>query len=256
MTIASTLHALCSRPKVLTAVVVGSLLCIAVVAVLIVRRVLKTSLQTASLFNGVVNGNGEAVRVKAGKLPELSNGAEFGYSFWVFLQPSAPAVAERLVLAQPDAGGVTVTLDADANALSLRLPGASAVPKIKYVPMARWVHVVAVYANSAVTFFLDGEVHSVHAVDVPMSFAGPSSDIAISGGISAPDAAGFSGYVGYVSFMNFYPSVGLVKRMYALGPTTSAGGGVFSVFGMHGYGVRSPVYRLNTVEEAGDTSAL
>lgn len=245
MTVAARVRALSSDPRLLAGLVACSLACIAIVATLVTRRVLRSTLQTASAFNGTVPGNGDPVVVKAGQLPGLLNGTEFGYSFWIFVQASAPTVAERSVLTHPAGTGVAVTLDRDANALSFRLPGATVVPRIKYIPMARWVHIVAVYAGGGVTFYLDGEVHSVHAVDVPMNFAGPSGDMTIGGGSSLPDATGFSGYVGYVSYLNFHPSVGLVKRLYAAGPATRRG--FFSAFGMHGYGVRSPLYRLNTV---------
>jgi len=245
------LHAYLARPKVMATVVGVSLLCLTIVAVLVTRRILKTSLTIKAAFNDIASGNGERVAVKASALPDLSNGAEFGYSLWLYLQPGPGAGADRLVLAHPvDGNGARLALDRDTNSLKFTVTGAEDAPAIKYLPMSRWVHVVAVYANGTLTYFMDGEVHSVHAIDVPLSFAGPTGNLTISGGNNVPGYAGFTGYVGYVSYLNFYPSPGLVKRLYAMGPTPTRG--FFSLFGMQGYGVRSPVYKLAGVRANGE----
>jgi hypothetical protein len=43
--------------------------------------------------------------------------------------------------------------------------------------------------------------------------------------------------------LNYFPSAADVKKMYYAGPIE--GGSVMKWMGMKGYGVRSPVYRLN-----------
>ncbi len=247
------LHAYLAQPRVMTAVVGGSLLCLTIVAVLVIRRVLQTSLVVQPVFNDLASGNGDRVVVKGSSIPDLANGLEFGYSFWLYLQPGPGAVSDRLVFAHPvDGNGCKVYLDRDSNAVRFAVSGASDAPAVKYVPMSRWVHLVAVCANGTLTWFVDGEVHSVHALDVPLTFSGPTGSLTICGGANTVGMSPFQGYCGYVSFMNFYPSPGLVKRMYNLGPTPKTG--FFSMFGMAGYGVRSPVYKLATVRAGGEKS--
>lgn len=248
------LHAYVCQPHVIKIVIAVSLVLLAIVTVLVVRRILTTPLATKMVFNDVVSGAGNKVVIKAGAIPELRNGSEFGYSFWLYLNPSGPTNNDRLVFAHPaDGKGIKVVLSPDSNMLQFKADESSDAPAIKYVPMSRWVHIVAVYANGTLTYFMDGEVHSVHAVGGSngaemMGFSGPSANMTVSGGhsVSVPGGTAydsFQGYVGYISFMNFYPSPGLVKRMYAKGPFPEQG--FFNMFGMMGYGVRSPVYKIS-----------
>lgn len=247
------LHAFLCQPHVIKIVIVVSLVLLSIVTVLVVRRILTTPLATKMVFNDVVSGAGNKVVVKAGSIPELRNGSEFGYSFWLYLNPSSPTSNDRLVFAHPaDGQGVKVVLAPDSNMLLFKADGSTDTPAIKYVPMSRWVHIVAVYANGTLTYFMDGEVHSVHAVGSNgaemMGFSGPAANMTVSGGHSVGMPGGnaydpFQGYVGYITFMNFYPSPGLVKRLYAMGPVPEVG--FFSLFGMMGYGVRSPVYKIS-----------
>lgn len=246
------MHGFLQQPTVMKVVILVSIVLLVIVAILVIRRVLKTSLTVKPVFSDMISGSGERVVIKASNIPDLSNGSEFGYSFWLYLSPGPGAMNDRLIIAHSTDSGVRICLDRDSNSLKFMATGATDAPTIKYVPMSRWVHIVAVYANGTLTFFMDGEVHSVHAINVPPTFAGPSGNMTISGGANAvaTNTAGFSGYVGYVSYLNFYPSTGLVKRLYAQGPTPSRG--FFSMFGMHGYGVRTPIYRLNTVRPGGE----
>jgi len=234
-----------SNKHVILLLALGTLVAIIVLTVLIARRVLKSSLTMEHVFRDAVAGGGAQVTVPASKIPGCTNGDEFAYSFWVYAEPGPGTVNDRFVLdhgAGPNK--VLVVLDKDKNALTVQLGGeGESSATLPYLPMNRWVHVVAVYNSGSVTFFEDGEVHSVHGL-AQSSFAPPSGDMHI-GGDAGQGSDGFSGYVGYVSVMNFQPSPGLVKRLYAMGPMPRRGW--LSVFGIPGYGVRNPVYRLNTV---------
>jgi len=235
---------LLAKPHVMPAVVGVSLLVLTIVAALIVQRILKTSLVVAPAYNLTVTGSGSNAVIKATALPDLTNGTEFGYSFWIYQQPGPGAASPRLVLSHPDATGVQMYLDATRNSLSMSVGGASMTPTVPYVPMSRWVHIVAVYANGTVTYFMDGEVANVAPIDTPTSFAGPSGNLTLGGGSNTPGMSGFLGWMGYVTYINFYPSPGLIKRLYRQGPTPTTG--FFGMFGMSGYGVRSPVYKINS----------
>jgi hypothetical protein len=223
---------------------------IIMIFVFIMRSVLKSSLEVSLAYNDIVSGNGSAVTVPASKLADLANGSEFGYSFWVYSQSGAVAATPRFILSHggSDGGKNLISMNREANELNFSVAGATS--SIRYLPMNRWVHVVAVYANGVVTFFVDGEVHSTHGLPAIPKYAGPSGEMVISGGaeMQPTEWSGFKGYVGHVSYMNFYPSPGLVKRLYAKGPTSRKGW--LSIFGIQGYGFRNPVYRLNTVRTA------
>lgn len=222
---------------------------IVIISILIMKRVLKSSLTVSPAYNDIVSGNASSVKVPASKLADLANGSEFGYSFWVYSQSGAIAATPRFLLSHGGtSGGNTLSLNREANQLTFSVAGETAT--IRYLPMNRWVHIVSVYANGVVTFFVDGEVHSTHGLAAMPNYAGPTGEMVIGGGaeMQPTDWSGFKGYVGHVSFMNFYPSVGLVKRLYAKGPTSRKGW--LSIFGIQGYGFRNPVYKLNTVRTA------
>lgn len=246
MSLVNTVNLSISSPG--TAAAVGGAVLLIVAIVFVVSRMVKSPLASKMVYGDIVSGTGGRVVVKANALPELQNGAEFGYSFWLYLEPSGGSAKDRLVFAHPvDGSGVRVLLDKDTNRLRFSVTGAEGAgsPAINYVPMSRWVHVVAVFANGVLTYFVDGEVASVHTLKVPMNFAGPGGAMTISGGAgaSAGTYEGFQGYVGYVSFLNYYPAPSLVKAMYNKGPTPEQG--LLSWLGLRGYGVRSPVYKIN-----------
>jgi len=253
-----------SNQYVILLIAILALAGLIVITVFIIKRVLATSLKVEKVYKEIVSGSAPQVTVAASKIPDLVNGSEFAYSFWLYVQ-SAPAVNRpRFVLGHPTVGGdkaFTAYLDKSTNTLTCQF-GADSTQSasIQYLPMNRWVHVVVVYNNGTVTFFEDGEVHSVHGLT--KSYDAGSGMLGISGGrdmgTDSPTSVGnyapFKGYVGHVTVMNFQPSPGLVKRLYASGPTATSGW--LSVFGIPGYGLRNPVYKLNKVSNSDEADPL
>jgi hypothetical protein len=105
------------------------------------------------------------------------------------------------------------------------------------------VHIVSVYRDDVVTFFLDGEVDSVVRLNNVQDKPIPSGDMTVGGGGGSFKTSTWQGYIGSVTALNYFPSASDVKKMYYSGPVE--GGVVMKWMGMQGYGVRSPVYRLN-----------
>lgn len=245
-----------SNPYIILLVAILALAGLIVITVFIIKRVLSTSLKVEKVYKDIVSGSAAQVTVAASKIPDLVNGSEFAYSFWLYVQSASAVDRPRFVLGHPTGStkAFTAYLDKVTNTLTCQFgedPAQSA--SIQYLPMNRWVHVVVVYNNTTVTFFEDGEVHSVHALT--NSYDAGSGMLGISGGRDMGTTyAPFKGYVGHVAVMNFQPSPGLVKRLYASGPTATAGW--LSVFGIPGYGLRNPVYKLNKVKNSDEAEPL
>jgi hypothetical protein len=218
-------------------VITTILACIALI-VYATYRVLSTSLKAVNVTKtGVTPGDGAGHVVKTSDLPALLNGMEYGYSLWLYIEKFEERTAPRQVLAQDN---VRVTLGRSANTLQYEFlrNGKWVGAEIEYVPMNRWVHVTMVYREGAITFFMDGEVHSVHRIDGVVST--PAGNLTIGGG--GGDTSSWKGDIGTVTVLNYYPSVSDVKRFYWAGPV---GSGALKWIGMNNYGIRTPMYRLN-----------
>lgn len=131
------------------------------------------------------------------------------------------------------------------------------VISVDYVPLQRWVHFVLVIDNKLVTVYLDGEIYSVKSTDEFRSLKPPQLDAngvkietnliidKTDGDIFVGRSAGISkgatleGYVSRVQFANFALSINDVKKIYKDGPVGGSGSLGF------GYGVRSPLYKLD-----------
>lgn len=224
-----------------------ALMAIAVCIVLVVYatyRVFKTSLKMVKVTrNGLIAGDGPGAIVRSTSIPGAENGQEFGYGVWVYVERFQNSSRPKQIINQ---GGVRLVMGATANTLSLqfKIGDSWKGADIEYVPLARWVHVVSVYRDNTVTFFLDGDVNSVFRLgaDVGMIEA-PTGQMTVGGGGSSFGTSTWQGYIGSVIYLNYFPSASDVKKMYYSGPVE--GGMVMKWMGMQGYGVRSPVYRLN-----------
>lgn len=224
-----------------------TMLAIAVCLALVIYatyKVFKTSLQMVKVTqNGLIAGDGPGALVRSSYIPAAVNGAEFGYGVWVYVERSQKTSKPKQVL---DHGDVRLVMGADANSMSLQFKGGDvwSGADLGYVPLARWVHVVSVYRDGTVTFFVDGEVSSVvrltSGVTAPEV---PTGQMTVGGGGASFGTATWQGYIGSVTCLNYFPSASDVKKMYYSGPVD--GGVIMKWMGMKGYGVRSPVYRLN-----------
>jgi hypothetical protein len=208
-------------------------------------KVFATSLKMVKVTrDGLIPADGPGAIVPSSSIPSAVNGAEFGYGVWVYLERAEKTKDPKQILHQ---GNVRMVMGKDDNSLSLQFQQTGDVwsgVSTDYVPLARWVHIVTVYREGAVTFFMDGEVESV--MRLPPSAENhdvPSASLTVGGGGSSFRTSTWQGYIGSVVCLNYFPSATDVKKMYYAGPVE--GGTVMKWMGMKGYGVRSPVYRLN-----------
>ena len=230
-----------SHPFTQAVLILTTIIACIVLIVYVVYRISSTSLKAKDVTNSsVVQADGPGLIVKSSELPAMLNGLEFGYSVWLYIDRFEARTAPRQVLAQDT---VRVTLGKNENTLKFefatdgKLQGAGA--EIDYVPMARWVHVVMVYREGSVTFFMDGEVHSVKRVDFHPPH--PVGDLTIAGGGGSTST--WKGDIGAVVVLNYYPSIADVKKLYWKGPTGSQ---TLKWVGLNKYGVRTPVYKIKT----------
>ena len=216
------------------------LACIALI-VYATYRVLKTSLKAVSVTKtDVTPGDGPGVVIPSAELPVLLNGMEYGYSLWLYIDKFEERTSPRQVLAQDN---VRVMLGKSANTLRYEFHHKDSGwfgAELEYVPMARWVHLTMVYREGAVTFFMDGEVHSVHR-GIKGIVSTPTGPLTVAGG-GGSGTSSWKGDIGTVKVLNYYPSAADVKKFYWQGPV---GSGALKWIGMNNYGMRAPLYRLN-----------
>ena len=131
--------------------------------------------------------------------------------------------------------------------------------EISYIPIQRWVH-VAVSVNDSyggtITIFIDGELSKIidqeyynkndpykvlNVSELNLSSAG---SLWVGGNMNDKlnGLTGFSGLLSKVTLFNYDLNKNDVHKEYTYGPFN----GMMSQLGLDGYGVRSPVYKLNT----------
>ena len=133
------------------------------------------------------------------------------------------------------------------------------IMEVDYVPLQRWVNFSMIIDNKIVTLFMDGEIYSVKSTDELKALRKPELDNAgnkinynliidrTDGGIyvgknSINNKVTVNGYLSTLAFYNYAMSLNEVKYIYNRGPLV--GNGWLQKLGI-GYGVRSPVYKIN-----------
>lgn len=124
---------------------------------------------------------------------------------------------------------------------------------IKYVPIQRWVHVVVVVsdANSGVVYtYIDGELsdfednkkNKLHLHELNFENTG---NLYVGGSAlnSVVDTMGFSGLMSKFTLYNYDLNKNDIYKEYNKGPLN----GLLTSMGIGSYGLRNPVYKLNTI---------
>lgn len=130
---------------------------------------------------------------------------------------------------------------------------------IDYIPLQRWVHVMAVVDNKVMTLYLDGEIYSVKSTDEFKASRQPhvtrlgrtidynlivektDGDLFIGKSLIGGKRT-IDGYVAKVEFFNYALSIDNVKKVYQAGPLPR---GLLAWLGLGQYGFRAPIYKLN-----------
>jgi hypothetical protein len=111
-------------------------------------------------------------------------------------------------------------------------------------PLQRWVHLVIVSSDSKVdgglTVFIDGNFGG----NVPLSTTPSRVDFIseFKAGEEPNTLKGISGYLGTTKIFNYSVNISDIRKEYMKGPVT----GVWKFFGTDGWGLRTPIYRIDT----------
>lgn len=148
-------------------------------------------------------------------------------------------------------------------------PDVSAINKyiiltIDYVPLQRWVHVSFVIDNNIVTVYLDGEIYSVKSLSEFKAMRKPEFDsssnpLPLNITFNTPEGNIYYGknsnltnggnppssYFSKLVFYNYAVSSSEIRKIYNKGPLSKS---FMSSLGLN-YGVRSPIYKLDSIEE-------
>lgn len=130
-----------------------------------------------------------------------------------------------------------------------------------YVPLQRWVNFGISVDNKLITLYMDGEIYSVKSVDEIKALRASETDILgnpISYNVIIDNTQGdinigknpvssvngtINGYVNKFEFFNYAITSNDMRRIYKNGPFVNR---FLSFLGMGAWGVRSPVYKINS----------
>jgi hypothetical protein len=123
---------------------------------------------------------------------------------------------------------------------------------IKYVPIQRWVHIVIVISDvngGLVYTYIDGELADQDNQTLilhELGFENKVETLFVGGNISNTTigAAGFSGLLSKFSYYNYDLNKNDIYKEYTKGPLN----GLLTSMGIVSYGLRNPVYKINSVQ--------
>ena len=126
---------------------------------------------------------------------------------------------------------------------------------INYVPIQRWVHIVIVVSdvNGGIVYtYIDGELTDQTDAKISklklheLGFENKTDTLFVGGNISNTQvgASGFSGLLSKFSLYNYDLNKNDIYKEYSKGPLN----GLLTSMGIVSYGLRNPVYKLNSVQ--------
>lgn len=251
-----------------------------------VYQILSTNLKVVTLLNKPLNALSQSTTVKSEKFPVMSNGKEFSVSFWVYVESQSNTSNLRQVISIGDKSddlSPLVMMDRTTNKMFIAMRTMSSpsmttsaiiedysrslktrttsnphlnynrsiIMEIEYVPLGRWLNVVAVLDNDVVSLFVDGDMYSVAPISrfadriQNTSPAGsttggtggnappagsttgvtarpdPASALVAkdpAGGLNVGGINGISGYVANVQVANYAFSIFHARAIYRAGP--------------------------------------
>ena len=192
-----------------------------------VYQILSTNLKVVTLLDKPLNALSQSTTVKSEKFPTMSNGKEFSVSFWVYVESQSNTSNLRQVISigdKSDELSPLVMMDRTTNKMFIAMRtmstptmstieiinqysesvktrttsnphlkyNKSIIMEIEYVPLGRWLNVVAVLDNDVVSLFVDGDMYSVAPISRFKDMTHVSSPATGTGGAAA-GAAGAAG---------------------------------------------------------------
>ena len=222
-----------------------------------------TSLKTVTMLKKPmkVNSN-EIVNLSSSVgLPDLYNGKEFSYSFWMYVEGDTVenTMQNKFVIGRMTTkgnvsdGNPVVIMDKSLNKLYVyvrpengdnlttldHIP-TSTMLSISYLPLQRWVNVILVVDNNFLQLFMDGELREVKDLSQNnMVTATPVGNIMVGGSSNFPS---FNGYISKVQAFNYAVTIDHAKVIYKAGPLHKS---ILANIGVPYYGIQSPFYRID-----------
>ena len=258
---------------------VATILLIIAAVVYIVYRMKRSNLKSTDIIDAPKRlfNMGSPFTYDAMRMPATSNGQEFSFSMWLYINDFTTTADHKLIFMRggsPDSIGRAtpiVFMDAQTNKLYVSVrtnqsPSLTSLANvldratsryitgyIEYVPLQRWINLTFVVHDNLLTLYLDGDIYTVENLadfNVPGSprpvFAGLQGNATVG---AIPGTNSTQGFVSKINFYNYALTLRDVQSVYEVGPT--AVNGVLSRLGLPPYRVRSPVYRAD--QEEGDS---
>lgn len=209
------------------------------------------------------------VRVEGADLPATLNGQEFSISFWLYLVDFVPTTdgPQLILMRGGDLAAATPIIALDGNSNRMRFAvrttqSTAATPttvfnasskyvtaEIDYFPLQRWTHVVMVVRDDKLDVYMNNSLYTVaNVTDITTTGTGEQRPLFVN--VSGPMFVGAYGtdgmrepraFLAQLKFFNYAVTPKQVASVYASGPTSSS---LLSKLGLSGYGLRSPIYRV------------
>jgi hypothetical protein len=256
--------------------VILALISIAVLIAFLVMKLKSVSTNGAVIVKDPLKiyGMGSQFRVDQADIPPTVNGQEFAFSMWVYLvdfqptmdgpqlvfqrslDPTTVATANPIVAFDGTTNRLFVSVRTNASntvtpTTFMRPQGRYLTASIDYFPLQRWVHVVGAVKDDSLSLYMNASLYTVVNVADLMTSANLATRpvfSACTGGIVV-GASGVAGvrearaYVTQFKFFNFALTPKDIDAIYKAGPNS---GSLFAKLGLVGYGLRSPIYKIET----------
>lgn len=216
------------------------------------------------------------VRVDASSIPPTVNGQEYSFSMWVYLVDFVSTDYPQLVFMRGSDSGtvaraspivafdsktnklyvsVRTNISKDATASNFFAKPSSTSPyyltaTIDYFPLQRWVNVIGVVKDSAVSVYMNASLYTVANVSELVTVTQTSRPVLSAcvgnmyvGSHNVQEFRDPRGYITQFKFFNYAVTPTDITSIYASGPSSSS---FFAKLGLAGYGLRSPVYRMDS----------
>ncbi|PNH12517.1 hypothetical protein TSOC_000540 [Tetrabaena socialis] len=216
-------------------------------------------------------------RVDQSIIPPTVNGQEFSSSFWLYLVDYQPTDGPQLIFMRGSdtttigTANPIVALDGTTNKLyvSARTSRSTTTNPatfmtqatsgyltaiIDYFPLQRWVNVVMVVKDDAMSLYLNSSLYTVVNVSDLVDTTGLVTNVrarpvftACTGSLTV-GAAGVSGvrdprgYIAQFRFFNYALTQKDIMTIYTSGPSATS---ILARLGLAGYGLRTPIYRVD-----------
>jgi hypothetical protein len=118
------------------------------------------------------------------------------------------------------------------------------ITAIDYVPLQRWVNITLSVRDNSLAVYMDGDLYSIVTTnDVVKNNKNPFLRMPV-GDVSIGNSVnGTRGFISKFTYYNYSLTQNNIQKIYNAGPTNTT---FLSWFGLSRYGVRSPIYEVDT----------